>query len=240
MKLSTGDFSSHFTENTINIYKEAVLIVSLLDTNEETNYDFYWEECAGFDKQKKLKFHDEYNQLFKRAKRFRNKGKSFLNVKSSVEGFKWAFNAEDNEMAFIVLFEENLSSKHLNKFLRRLNIKVSQRRFLKEKAIGDKLRNDLKSVIFNFNKHLRKQCMSNFLSISNSGHSEIMLSTQNQSAIELIKKDEETVEVKEELVDDKERQKRLMVVRTTFVLAIGFSFALLIFQKFFMKVKRRI
>ena len=142
MKVSIDDLSTLYTENTINIQKEGVLIVSLLDNNEHTSFDYYWEDSSGFDKQKKLKFHNEYDQLYKKAKRtssskkakkVKNKERSFLNVKSNVEGFKWVFNTEDTDNMFIILFDENLSSSHLEKFMRRLNVKIGQKRFMKER-----------------------------------------------------------------------------------------------------------
>ena len=172
--------------------KEAVLLVSLLDFSEESSFDYYWEELDWFKDYDKQQFHIEYDRIMKKAQRLMSKRTSSLNIMSEVDGYKWLFDIDSQNIVYILLFEENISKKLLSKLIRRLRQKISQQKFAKEKYVGNKLKTSLEGYFTDFNKLLKKKSMTDFLSSSTFEMSTIILPIAEEPPFKaVIKEDKE-------------------------------------------------
>ena len=116
-----------------------------------------------------------------------------------------------------------------------MRCKISQRKFIQGSSKGRSLKRDFNSLVKDFNRLLRKQNMSDFLSSSKLENSGIIVFDQNQSDCNLIE-----IEPVEEVKEVEEvKAKKLFkdgTVKNTFVLAFGITLMLLLFKKFLVKV----
>lgn len=235
MKVSVNDLSSQLSSFSMRCGKEWLLLVSVIEANKEEGLKYYWQELEGFQEIEKEMFRKEYGRLVNKNERF-GKGKQIdLNVKSEVEEYKWLYSVDGTGIAFIFLYEESISSNLLNKLLRRMRCKISQRKFIQGSSKGRSLKRDFNSLVKDFNRLLRKQNMSDFLSSSKLENSGIIVFDQNQSDCNLIE-----IEPVEEVKEVEEvKTKKLFkdgTVKNTFVLAFGITLMLLLFKKFLVKV----
>ena len=214
--------------------KEAVLLVSLLDFSEESSFDYYWEELDWFKDYDKQQFHIEYDRIMKKAQRLMSKRTSSLNIMSEVDGYKWLFDIDSQNIVYILLFEENISKKLLSKLIRRLRQKISQQKFAKEKYVGNKLKTSLEGYFTDFNKLLKKKSMTDFLSSSTFEMSTIILPIAEEPPFKAVIKEDKEESV--DLISEKKKEFRRGVIKSVLVLAIGFVLVLLLFENFLKRI----
>ena len=214
--------------------KEAVLLVSLLDFSEESSFDYYWEELDWFKDYDKQQFHIEYDRIMKKAQRLMSKRTSSLNIMSEVDGYKWLFDIDSQNIVYILLFEENISKKLLSKLIRRLRQKISQQKFAKEKYVGNKLKTSLEGYFTDFNKLLKKKSMTDFLSSSTFEMSTIILPIAEEPPFKAVIKEDKEEYL--DLISEKKKEFRRGVMKSVLVLAIGFVLVLLLFENFLKRI----
>ena len=218
----------------IPVRKEALLIVSLLDYSEESSFDNYWEDLEWFKEHDKQQFRIEYERIVSKSQRLMRKRSSSLHIMSEVDGYKWIFDIDSQHIVYIFLFEETISNKLLSKLFRRLRYKISQQKFGKEKYVSNKLKTSIEGYFADFNKLLKKQSMTDFLSSTGLEMSCIIPPTAQEPPFEVVVQEQK--EEKVDLIAEKKKEFRQGVIKSVLVLAIGFVIVLLLFESFLKRI----